>query len=83
MLRLPLKDFPLPELLPPGDCEQEILISYEKLAEYLEKAEAQAQLVRAKQGLSKKMPVGMRKRKRDSTSPESLGSADEERFECK
>ena len=81
MIRLPLKHFPLPELLPPGDCEQEILIPYEKLADYLEEAEAHEQLVRTKEGVSMVMPVGMRKRKRDLTPPETLSITDERRFE--
>ena len=81
-LRLPLKYFlPLSDLHPPEAGEQEIIIPFEKLAQYLEEAEAQEQLVRAEQGISKIMPVGMRKRRRESTPPETLDSADERRFE--
>ncbi|MCJ1250788.1 hypothetical protein MMC30_008016 [Trapelia coarctata] len=80
-LRLPLKHFPLPELLPPGDCEQEILIPYEKLADYLEEAEVEDQFVRMKAGALGVVPMGMRKRKRDLTPPETLNMADERRFE--
>ncbi|MCJ1404966.1 hypothetical protein MMC11_008192 [Xylographa trunciseda] len=80
-LRLPLKYFPLPGLLPPGDCEQEILIPYEKLADYLEEAETETRLTETKEGASMVMPMGMRKRKRESTPPETLNMADERRFE--
>ena len=81
MLRLPLKYFPLPGLVPPGDCEQEILIPYEKLADYLEEAEAVERLNKTEEGVSMVMPMGMRKRKRELTPPETLDIADERRFE--
>ena len=61
--------------------EQRIIIPYEELAQYLDEAEAAKQLERAEQGIQVTMPAGMRKRKRESTPPESLGSADERRFE--
>ena len=82
MLRLPLKHFPLPQRLPAGECEQEILIPYEKLADYLEKAEAEVLLARGNEGDEMVLPIGTRKRKRDSTPPETLHMADEERFKA-
>ena len=52
MIRLLFKHFRLPEFLPPGDCEQEIFILYEKLADYLELAETEERLVRMKKARS-------------------------------
>ncbi|KAL9120796.1 MAG: hypothetical protein Q9187_002652, partial [Circinaria calcarea] len=78
-LRLPLKHFhPLSEPLPPEDGDPEIVIPYERLAEYLKEAEEEARSTQ--QGTSKVMQVGMRKRKREETPPEILDPIHERRF---
>lgn len=58
--------------------EQEIIVPFEKLAQYLEEAERSEQ--DSKTGTVQAMPVGMRKRKREETPPETLSVTDERRF---
>lgn len=58
--------------------EPDIFISHEKLARCLEKAEQTIQDTQT--GLLTAMPVGMRKRKREETPPETLSLTDERRF---
>ena len=58
--------------------EPEIIIPCEKLAQCLEEAERMVQDTET--GFSRAMPVGMRKRKRDETPPETLSLTDERRF---
>ena len=62
---------------PSEALRQEILIPYTKLAEYLDKAEAQYHLKKTQQG--RQEPV-VRKRRRASTPPDELASEDEKRF---
>jgi len=80
-LRIPLKDF-LPNVLrsdfPPEALEREIAISYAKLAEYLDDADARYQLTKTRQGIQQ---PEIRKRRREETPPEELASEDERRFE--
>ena len=58
--------------------EPEITIPHEKLTSCLEEAEQTIQ--DTQMGLSTAMPVGMRKRKREETPPETLSLTDERRF---
>lgn len=80
-LRIALKDF-LPDFLqsdvPLEALEREIVISYAKLAEYLDNAETRYQVTKTWQGLQ---PSKIRIRRRESTPSESIASDDERRFE--
>lgn len=58
--------------------EQEIIIPFENLAQYLEEAEQSEQDSRT--GAVDAMPAGMRKRRREETPPETLSLTDERRF---
>jgi len=70
-LRLPLQYFiPSTVLLPPSTGEQEITISYEKLAHFLDRAEAFERDRR--KGYARELPAGTLKRRREETPPESL-----------
>ena len=60
--------------------EKAIIITFEKLAQYLEEVERSEQDSRT--GTVKAIPVGMRKRKRkrEKTPPEELSISNERRF---
>jgi hypothetical protein len=79
-LWIALKDF-LPSILlsdfPPEALKRDIIISFAKLAEYLDIAEVRYQLTSTKQGIP--LPE-LRKWRRASTPPEELALEDEKRF---
>lgn len=57
------------------------MISYKQLAAYLDKAEAENEKGKTKQGIADVLPAGRRKRRRGSTSEEEFMSEDERKFE--
>lgn len=58
---------------------QKIVISYEKIADFLYKAEVFSKT--SEQGIKAQLRPGVEKRMRESTPPDELGSEDEERFQ--
>lgn len=82
-LQLRLQDF-LPSTIEASieALEQEIEISYEKLAECLNGAEKRKELIERKQGISESLPNGTRKRRRSSIPPEELTTEDERELQA-
>lgn len=60
--------------------EQRIVISYEKLAAYLDQAEALYESRKSKQGIQNVLSASRRKRRRELTPEEELMSDDERKF---
>ncbi len=80
-LRLSLGDFAAEALTDQfNDLNDDILISSQDLCKYLDDAERRASTVRQKKGVVNPKPAQLTKRRRQSTPPDDLDEAREQRF---
>ena len=80
MLQIQMNHFiPSPIAIDSEALQQKILIPYETLAAFLYKAEVCYKA--SEQGIEEQLRPGVKKRMRESTPPDELGSEDERRFQ--
>lgn len=81
-MRIQLKHLVSSEISIPLDAlDQEVVITYSQLAEYVDKAESAEREENSGHNTADSLKSGVRKRRRESTSPEVLASEDESRSE--